>query len=224
MEAFDNVFWKALAGRQRAWTVGTGRVRRYAPGLPNLLAFSNVLEPALSEFREFCGRGERFFCNGWAGAVPEGWKVDLEAELALMVWNGGVPDQPAHGIRPLGPEHRAAAQALVELAQPGPFGERAFELGTYLGCFEEGTLVAMAGERLHAEGAREISAVSTHPDFRGRGLAGKLVGELVRRQIARGEMPFLHVLVSNTPARDLYRRMGFRELGISPVRAISAQA
>jgi predicted GNAT family acetyltransferase len=115
----------------------------------------------------------------------------------------------------------AEAQALVERAKPGPFGERALELGDYVGCFEHGQLIAMAGERLHAEGAREISAVCTHPEFRGRGLARRLVSELVCRQVARGEKPFLHVLISNEGARDLYRSMGFRDLEVSRVRIIS---
>src|ERR1700730_8736727 len=59
--------------------------------------------------------------------------------------------------------------SLAELTQPGPFGQRTPELGTYLGIFVSGRLVAMAAERLRLRGFAEASAVCTHSDFRGRG-------------------------------------------------------
>ena len=59
--------------------------------------------------------------------------------------------------------------ALVELTRPGPFSVRTVELGGYVGVFDGDRLVAMAGQRLAPPGFREISAVCTHPDFRGRG-------------------------------------------------------
>jgi len=47
------------------------------------------------------------------------------------------------------------------------------ELGRYFGVIENGRLAAMAGERMGMPGFREVSAVCTHPDFLGRGLAQK---------------------------------------------------
>ena len=44
---------------------------------------------------------------------------------------------------------------------------------------------------------REISGVCTHPEFQGRGLARRLVAELVRRELGRDQTPFLHVLRAN---------------------------
>ena len=69
----------------------------------------------------------------------------------------------------------AAMLALVELTQPGPFAPRTIELGRYLGVHDNGQLVAMAGERCRLPGYREVSAVCTHPDARGRGLADRLL-------------------------------------------------
>jgi len=43
----------------------------------------------------------------------------------------------------------------------------------------------------------------------------------LRRELARGETPFLHVMRDNLGARDLYRRMGFREHCEMPVRVLS---
>ena len=116
---------------------------------------------------------------------------------------------------------RAQALELAALTRPGPFGPRTIELGEYFGCFEGERLVAMAGERMHAGTLREISGVCTHPDFQGRGLARRLMAKLVRRQMQRGETPFLHVMRGNARARRLYARMGFRARRESVVRVIA---
>jgi predicted GNAT family acetyltransferase len=79
----------------------------------------------------------------------------------------------------------------------------------------------MAGERMFAGPLREISGVCTHPDFQRRGLARRLMLKLVRRQMQRGETPFLHVMTSNSNACRLYERMGFRTYRESVVRVVS---
>jgi predicted GNAT family acetyltransferase len=78
----------------------------------------------------------------------------------------------------------------------------------------------MAGERLHAGTFHEISGVCTHPDFQGRGLARRLMTHLIRRQMLRGDTPFLHVMRDNVGAHQLYQRMGFRDNRESVVRVI----
>src|SRR5690625_696428 len=98
---------------------------------------------------------------------------------------------------------------LVERTRPGPFWAETIRMGTYLGIREAGTLVAMAGERLHPPGWTEISAVCTAPEWRGRGFASALVRQSAARIIARGERPFIHVVRDHTRAIDLYRQLGF---------------
>jgi predicted GNAT family acetyltransferase len=83
-------------------------------------------------------------------------------------------------------------------------------MGQYLGIRQDGLLVAMAGERLHMTGFCEISAVCTHPDYRGRGYAGALTTMVAEIIIKRGELPFLHVAPTNDVARRLYKKLGFR--------------
>jgi ribosomal protein S18 acetylase RimI-like enzyme len=139
-----------------------------------------------------------------------------------MAWDGrAAPLDAASGARPLGPGHAAQAVALAALTHPGPFGPRNLELGDYFGLFEGERLVAMAGERLAAGPMREVSAVCTHPDHQGRGLARRLVDTLVRRQLARGETPFLHVMSTNERGLGLYRRLGFADYRETVVRIVS---
>jgi len=58
------------------------------------------------------------------------------------------------------------------------------------------------------DGYTEITAVCTHPSFRGRGFAKALLGAVSGMIMARGETPFLHVFSDNAPAIALYHRMG----------------
>ncbi len=98
--------------------------------------------------------------------------------------------------------------ALTALTKPGPFDRRTREFGDYIGVRRNGQLVAMSGQRLHVPGYREVSAVCTHPDHLGHGYARALMLEIMRRIIADGETPFLHVRAQNR-AIDLYHRIGF---------------
>jgi len=97
---------------------------------------------------------------------------------------------------------------LVAVTRPGPFGARTLALGTYLGVREGGQLLAMAGDRMRVPSYVEPSAISTHPDARGRALAAYLCRLLMLAAAARGEVPFLHVHPEN-PATGLYNRLGF---------------
>ena len=98
---------------------------------------------------------------------------------------------------------------LVNLAQPGPFLPRTIEMGQYLGLRQDGHLVSMAGERLHMTGFCEVSAVCTHPDYRGRGYGGALTTMVAEAILARQETPFLHVAPGNDTALSLYMKLGF---------------
>jgi predicted GNAT family acetyltransferase len=109
----------------------------------------------------------------------------------------------------LGAPDVPAMLELVAATRPGPFGTGTHRLGTYLGIRHAGRLAAMAGERMHPPGFVEISAVATHPDFRGRGLALRLIRAVVAGIRARGEVPFLHVAAENTGAVRLYESAGF---------------
>ena len=218
----DNVMWNCLSGPQSRFAAGSGAVRRYAHGFSPIIGCQDPERPDFAELEKYAAPGETFYIDVWSGPAPGGWRIDKEARMFKMVWEAPMPSQDAAPDAVLlRPEHAAQAVELAKLTNPGPFGIRTPELGEYFGYFEADRLVAMAGERMEAGTLREISGICTHPDFQGRGLARRLAAKLIRRQLQRGETPFLHVMRDNEGAHGLYQRMGFRDHREVVVRVIS---
>jgi ribosomal protein S18 acetylase RimI-like enzyme len=218
----DNIFWHCLSGPHAHLASGNDAARRYARGFSPIVGFPDPHHPDFGALAPFCETGEQFYCDAWSGPAPAGWRIEAESTMFRMVWDAQAPplDRAGDALR-LGPEHAAQALELATLTRPGPFGPRTIELGEYFGYIEDGRLVAMAGERMAAEGLREISGVCTDPSQQGRGLARKLMEKLVRRQLQRGETPFLHVMRANERAHELYLRMGFRDYCETVVRVVA---
>jgi len=218
----DNITWRTLIGPHACFASGTDTARRYGPGFSPIVGFADPLTPDFAALTAYCAPGERFYTDGWPGACPAGWNIDAESTMFKMVWDAEIPaqDEAADAVR-LSQEHAPRALELAELTNPGPFGIRTIELGEYFGYFAGDRLIAMAGERMTAGSFREISGVCTHPDFRGRGMARRLMLKLIRRERERGETPFLHVMRDNSGARDLYASLGFREYRETVVRVVS---
>lgn len=222
VHSLTNVFWHSLTGVQAKFAVGAGGARRYAPGFSPILGFAEPAQPDFDAINPYCEPSERFYCAGWTGAAPRGWTIEATSTMHCMLWDGGsVPEEDGTGIDVLGTGDAAAAVDLARLTRPGPFGPRTLELGTYLGIRDAGHLLAMAGERTHVAEFREISGVCTHPDAQGRGIARRLMHLVIGAQIARGQLPFLHVMHDNAVAHEFYLGMGFIDLHEIAVRIVS---
>ena len=225
MGILDDIFWKALSGEQARFAEGSGNARRYAHGFSPILGFADRENPDFAALDPYCDAGERFYVDTWSGPAPPGWTIAIEKKMKRMAWTGDLPDEdPALDARRLDASHAQQALDLALLTNPGPFGLRTIKLGEYFGVFEGERLLAMAGERLHAGPYRELSGVCTHPDAQGRGLARRLSLKILRLQMQRGQLPFLHVISSNTTAFALYERMGFRTYKETVVRVIEKNA
>ena len=75
-------------------------------------------------------------------------------------------------------------------------------------------IVGYAGAIFALEGA-DIALVAVDPEFRRQKIAESTVKALIDELIQKGiETIFLEVRVSNQPARSLYTKIGFKEIGI----------
>jgi ribosomal protein S18 acetylase RimI-like enzyme len=222
LHLLDNIFWNTLTGPHAKFATGAGAARRYAPGFSPILAFADLRQPDFAALAPYCQPGETFYCSGWWGPMPVGWRLELESMILCMAREVARPveDDDFEALR-LGPAHATQAFELATLTNPGPFGPRTLELGEYFGHFRGGRLVAMAGERMHAGNLREVSGVCTHPDYQGQGYARRLMSKVIVHQLRREQIPFLHVMSSNERARELYERLGFRDYRETVVRVLA---
>lgn len=82
-----------------------------------------------------------------------------------------------------------------------------------LGIRDQGALLAYAAFSVIA-GEMEILNIATHPDHRRKGLAQRLLGNVLGVcRTERVELGFLEVRRSNVGAIDLYRKFGFTQVG-----------
>ncbi len=205
----DNPVNSSLTGPHARFAEGRGNVLRYPVDVAPFLALPD--EPDETDWADaaaLVGPGGLLPLAGVKSAPPPGWEVFTVGEGVQMTGDHLEVAADPEAV-PLGRADVPEMLDLVARTEPGPFLPRTFELGTYLGIRRDGKLVAMAGERLHPEGWTEISAVCTDEDWRGQGLASRLVravGAVIR---ARGDLPFLHAVATN-PAIGLYEKLGFR--------------
>ena len=218
----DNPIWHALGSHQAPFRIADGRVRRFDPEVAPFSAGETDADLAHLADAVPEGGAAALFTTGPI-ALPPGFDAVISRPLQMSA-EPLRPGAVTHEFIPLEAAHVPEMLALVELTKPGPFAPRTIELGGYVGLVEDGRLVAMAGERLHPPGFAEISAVCTHPDVRGRGLAKQLVLAVAAKIVARDETPFLHVWPDNAPAIASYEAVGFaprRMMHVTFVRRVA---
>jgi ribosomal protein S18 acetylase RimI-like enzyme len=211
----DNPIWNALTTSRSTLSLGGELARRFPAAISPLaglrentvechLALADLLPPDTVAV---------LFLDKLPEAFPVGLTQFRRMDIFQMVWSGSLPDAKpdAPAILQLRQADVSEMVALTSLTNPGPFGERTYEFGTYLGIREGGRLAAMAGERLRVPGFTEVSAVCTHPDFRGRGYAARLMTAVMRGILDRGDTPFLHVAAENAGAIRVYKSLGFEK-------------
>jgi ribosomal protein S18 acetylase RimI-like enzyme len=140
------------------------------------------------------------------------WKVRNDNALLQMVFEKpSINLSQDASIRALAAADVPEMLALTQLAKPGPFLENTIAFGGYFGFFVDGRLVSMAGTRLAAGPYTEVSAVCTHPDFVGQGLAQRVLPHVLNYIQQQGQIPYLQLYPDNLPAYRLYQRLGFVE-------------
>ncbi|CAL9422215.1 GNAT family N-acetyltransferase [Streptomyces sp. NPDC057340] len=212
----DDPVGQSLGGRHAHLARRLGRAATYPTDVATFSSVSAAPDAEdWADLARLLGPGAFADLFDCPAVPPATWEPVFSLEGRQMIWPGdGRPGRPG---APSGTDvvelDADSVPEMLDLAartKPGPFWPRTPELGTYLGVRIDGTLVAMAGERLRPAGWTEISAVCTAPEARGQGHAARLVGALAARIVARGDRPFLHVAEANTAAIALYERLGFK--------------
>ncbi|MEU7754459.1 GNAT family N-acetyltransferase [Micromonospora sp. NPDC049171] len=112
----------------------------------------------------------------------------------------------------LGAADLPQVRELYAQAYPGNwFDERMMQTGQYLGIRDGGALVAVAGVHVFSPTYRvaALGNVTTHPRWRGRGLAASVVAALCARLRESVQHVTLNVKADNAAAVRLYERVGF---------------
>lgn len=207
----DNPGWHSLNSYHRPLAIWGEIVARYQPNVLFGAAMPTYDPPGFEDLRTLVADEEVIgLIMDTAPAEFSGWEILRMDPLHQMICKELRPAPGVDAVE-LTPDDVPEMLELVALTEPGPFLPGTIKLGNYFGVRQEGQLIAMAGQRLHLPGFCEISAVCTHPDYRGRGYAGGLTTLIAQKIVARGEIPFLHVELSNDAAARLYRKLGFRK-------------
>lgn len=207
----DNPIYNALNSAHGIYAKGTANVKYYQE---DIAVFAGLKANSPADFEELhalaTDASTFVVFSPVALAIPTSWKLLTHIDMFQFVYDSkDVPAGVDSDFTNLDQTHVTEMMALVELTQPGPFRERTIELSNYTGVINEGKLVAMAGHRFNPTPYIEISAVCTHPDHLGKGYAYMLIREQIKRILAKGETPFLHVRNDNVGAIKLYEKLGF---------------
>ena len=208
MQPLDNPAWHALPGPQSTVAEGVGRAVRYRPEYSVFSALPD--DPGPQDWQALAtllGPSAPALLTTTT-AAPETWQRLGTFAVRQMVLEQSVAVDTTP-VTTLGTKDLAELTDLVGIAKPGPWAERTHELGDFFGIRIDGQLVAAAGQRMHLDGHIEISAVSTRPDARGRGLGAVVTAAAAEAAVARSATPFLHVTAENIGAIRLYERIGF---------------
>ncbi len=107
--------------------------------------------------------------------------------------------------------------AFYRDAYPGNwFDARMLETGHYWGVRLDGRLAAAGGVHVCSMRYRvaALGNIATHPDFRGRGLAGDVTAAICRKLLKQVDEIGLNVKSDNIPAISCYRRLGFETAAV----------
>ena len=209
MHALDNPVWSSLTTLHRDLALACDGVLRYPADVAPFVAIPEAGPIASTALDALVG-DEAVFMLGPKPALPTGWVLDDLGVIVQMVCEAPTAGIEGPPVVELSTNDREAVLELAALVYPHYFRSRTMDLGRYHGIVADGRLDAMIGERMAMPGLREISAVCTHPQRVGGGLARRLLTYASNELLARGETPFLHVSPDNERALRLYDGNGYR--------------
>ena len=211
----DNMIWNALTTGNNDIAIINGDVGCYLPDIAPFAGMKDFNDINLKKLHEFIpiNRSVAISSLYKMNHDESRWKLLQPMDVTQMVYEHSVntfATKNSSLIVPLSDEHIPQMIELTALTRPGPFLQQTIKFKNYFGIFIEGRLAAMTGQRMHPRPYMEVSAVCTHPDFRGMGYAKALMLHVMKIILDNSFTPFLHVLSNNINAIELYKTIGFR--------------
>ncbi len=214
VSVLDRQVWNMLHGEFAHLAVGTEHAKRIDPAYGPFAAARSAGDRDQGALRDLLtGQDDQLWLvepEIWP--APQGTKVVRSAELLqLVAENQGASESVTDAdIIPLGDGDAPEMMTLAHATEPGPWESRTHLYGQFYGIRIDGKLSAMAGERMQPSPEfSEVSGVCTYPEYRGRGLARRLIKRVMASQRERGLTPYLHSYASNDAAIGLYKSLGF---------------
>ena len=211
----DNMIWNAITTGNNDIAIINGDVGCYLPDIAPFAGMKDFNDVNLKKLYEFipANRTVAISSLNKMDHDESRWKLLQPMDVTQMVYEHSLntfTTKNSSLIVPLSDEHVPQMLELTALTRPGPFLQQTIRFKNYFGIFVEGRLVAMTGQRMHPRPYMEVSAVCTHPDFRGLGYAKALLLHVMKIILDNSFTPFLHVLSNNINAIELYKTIGFR--------------
>ena len=211
----DNMIWNALTTGNNDIAIINGDVGYYLPEIAPFAGMKEFNDANLKKLYEFIpvNRGVAISSLDKMNHDESRWKLIQPMDVTQMVYEHTVNTFTTKNsplIVPLSGDHIPQMIGLTALTKPGPFLQQTIRFKNYFGIFIEDRLAAMTGQRMHPRPYMEVSAVCTHPDFRGMGYAKALMLHVMKIILDNSFTPFLHVLSDNSNAIELYKTIGFR--------------
>jgi ribosomal protein S18 acetylase RimI-like enzyme len=209
---FLNPVWHSLHGPHRHLAHIEGGACRYPADVAPFAAIDAPSAAAFAELRALLDPDEFIWIADYGRSAPGLAVVDaLDCVQMVLPQEVEIP-APGRDVLPLTAAHAQEMVALTNVAFPGFFRPGTYRMGSFFGVRAGDELVAMGGERLLLPGHPEMSAICTHPDHRGEGLATDVVRHLARHHRRAGLVSWLHVGAPNRRAIDLYASLGFKRV------------
>lgn len=206
----DNPAWYALTERHQQFSIGTGEVKKYQRYVAPWLAYNSNDSFVLKKINEFVEQEESCYIFNVLPQLPANYIHEATVHCLQMICEQPIEEKAeAAEMRRVEDSDADELEALINLVQPGYYSPGTKLMGEYFGIWQEGKLVAAAGERICLAEFTEVSGVVTHPDYTGRKYAQHLVIKVVNKNFNNGLIPYLHVAESNARAIRLYEYLGF---------------
>ena len=207
-DKLDNPAWHSLNETHGSFAIGNDEIKFYKPSICPFGGI-NTKQADLPSFLNIYNELNSFFVIGEKPQTSADVIIEKDLVCLQMTCAAPIKIDYTENIVYLNVAYKKQLADLVELVQPGYFEEGTSLMGDYFGIFRGDQLVAVTGERMKMFGFTEISAVVTHPDFTGQGLAKQLVAYTANNNFKNNLHPYLHVAATNVNAIRLYEKLGF---------------